>query len=185
MSLLLNQLFPERLDNDYRGRKLAVWLFGFVVLVKTLQMLVSIVNGYSTLRNADGIPIDTYPAGAAATILSLFALLGFTYLLLCIVCVAVLLRYRRAIPFMFALLLVDYLSRRVILHFLPVGRVGAPPGVMVNLALFILMIVGFALSLWPEKKTRPVDEANGPLGELTSVCLPRQPALAYLCLVRS
>src|SRR5437899_10095315 len=31
---------------------------------------------------------------------------------------------------------------------------------MVSLALFILMIVGFALSLWPEKKTRPVDEAN-------------------------
>jgi hypothetical protein len=27
-----------------------------------------------------------------------------------------------------------------------------------SLALFILMIVGFALSLWPEKKTRPVDE---------------------------
>ena len=87
------------------------------------------------------------------TIVSLFALLGFTYLLLCIVCVTVLLRYRRAIPLMFALLLADYLSRRVILHFLPVGRVGAPPGVMVNLALFMLMIVGFALSLWPEKKT--------------------------------
>ncbi|PYV94957.1 MAG: hypothetical protein DMG86_22180 [Acidobacteria bacterium] len=33
-------------------------------------------------------------------------------------------------------------------------------GVTVSLALFILMIVGFALSLWPEKKTRPVDEAN-------------------------
>src|SRR6266478_2081784 len=45
---------------------------------------------------------------------------------------------------------------------LPFGRLwyGGPPGVMVNLALFILIIVGFALSLWPEKKTRPVDEAN-------------------------
>jgi hypothetical protein len=154
MSLLLNQLFPERLDNDYRGRKLAVWLFGFVVLIKTLQVLVSIANSHYTLRNADGIPIDTYPAGAAATMVSMFALLAFTYLLLCIVCVVVLLRYRRAIPFLFALLLVDYLSRRVILHFLPVVRVGAPPGVMVNAVLFILMIVGFALSLWPAKKTR-------------------------------
>ena len=65
MSLLLNQLFPEQLDNDYRGRKLAIWLFGFVVLVKTLQMLVSIVNGYSTLRNAD-LQLDDGPEHRAS-----------------------------------------------------------------------------------------------------------------------
>jgi len=116
-------------------------------------MLTSILNGRTTLRRADGIPIEAYPPGAAQTIVSLFALLAFTYLLICVICWLVLLRYRSAVPMMFMLLLLDYVSRRAILHFLPVGRTGAPVRVIVNLVLFALMIVGFALAIWPAKET--------------------------------
>ena len=135
------------------GRKLGLWIFGFVVLVKSLQMLMSIFNGRTTLRSADGIPIDAYPPGAGQTVVSLFALLAFTYLMICVICWVVLLRYRSAVPMMFMLLLLDYVSRRAILHFLPVGRTGAPAGVMVNLVLFAVMIVGFVLAIWPMKET--------------------------------
>src|SRR5205814_6037955 len=96
---------------------LGLWIFGFVVFMKSLQMLSSLFNGRMTLRRADGIPIDTYPPGAAQTIVSLFALLAFTYLLICVICWLVLLRYRSAVPMMFMLLLLDYVSRRAILHF--------------------------------------------------------------------
>ncbi len=65
MRQLISRIVPQQIDNQYRGQKLALWLFGFVVFVKALQMVVSIVNGYSTLRNADGIPLDTYPVAAA------------------------------------------------------------------------------------------------------------------------
>ena len=153
MPRILKRLFPRELGNDYGGRKLGLWIFGFVVLVKSSQMLSSILNGRTTLRSADGIPIDAYPPSAAQTIVSLFALLAFTYLLICVICWVVLLRYRSAVPLMFTLLLLDYVSRRAILHFLPVGRTGAPVGVIVNLVLFALMIVGFALAIWPAKET--------------------------------
>ena len=152
MPQILTRLFPSQLDNAYRGRKLGLWIFGFVVLVKSAQMLSSLFNGRTTLRRADGIPIDAYPPAATQTIVALFALLAFTYLLICVVCWLALLRYRSAVPLLFMLLLLDYVCRRVILYFLPVGRTGTPGGVIVNLVLFIVMIVGFALAIWPAKE---------------------------------
>ena len=145
---MLNQLLPPRLDNTYRGRKLALWLFGLVVLIKSIQSVMIIVNGYSIATSADGIPLETYPAAAAQTILALFAILSLNRLLISLVCVAVLIRYRSAIPSMFVLLALGYLAGEIILRFIPIIRVGTPPGPIVNLIMFALMIAGLALSLW-------------------------------------
>jgi hypothetical protein len=49
---------------------------------------------------------------------------------------------------MFALLAFDYLGRTVVLYFEPLVRTGTPPGPYVNLALFVLTVVGLVLSLW-------------------------------------
>ena len=145
---MLNQLLPPRLDNTYRGRKLALWLFGIVVLIRSIQSVMIIVNGYSIARSADGIPLDTYPAAAAQTILALFAISSLNRLFISLVCVVVLVRYRSAIPSMFALLALTYLAGEIILRFIPIVRVGTPPGPIVNFIMFALMIAGLALSLW-------------------------------------
>lgn len=68
-------------------------------------------------------------------------------LMICLVCVLVLVRYRTMIPAMFAVLLVHQLSRHVVFHFLPFARTGTPPGPAMNLALLAVMIVGLVLSL--------------------------------------
>jgi hypothetical protein len=52
------------------------------------------------------------------------------------------------VPFMFALLLLEHLSRKLVLQFIPIVRTGTPPGFYVNLGLLAMMIVGLALSLW-------------------------------------
>ena len=145
---MLNQLLPPRLDNTYRGRKLALWLFGIVVLIRSIQSVMIIVNGYSIARSADGIPLDTYPAAAAQTILALFAISSLNRLLISLVCVVVLVRYRSAIPSMFVILALGYLVGEIILRLIPIVRVGTPPGPIVNLIMFAVMIVGLALSLW-------------------------------------
>jgi len=67
--------------------------------------------------------------------------------MICLLCILVLARYRTVIPFMFALLLLEHLSRKLILHFLPIAETGTPPGSGVNLVLLAVMIVGLALSL--------------------------------------
>ena len=145
---MLSQVFPQRVDGTYRGHKVALWLFAVVVLFKTAIGMNSIFNGYKVATSADGIPLDTFTPMGARAVVSLFALLGLSHLVICALCVLVLARYRSLVPFMFALLLVEYLVRRLILLFLPIPRIGTPPGSFVNLGLLVMMIVGLALSLW-------------------------------------
>ena len=157
---MFDRLLPRRLDKTYRGRRLALCLFALVALMRTLLSLVVIFNGYSTAMTADGIPLDTYPAAAAQTIVAIFALSGLYRLILSLLCVLVLVRYRAAVPFMFLVLLLNYLAAQLILRFVPIVRVGAPPASVVNLTLMALTAVGLALSLWKrrdEKLNEPVN----------------------------
>jgi hypothetical protein len=64
------------------------------------------------------------------------------------VCAVVLFRYRSAVPLMFVALGLNYLGGQVILQFVPIVRVGAPPGVVVTSIMFGLTVVGLVLSLW-------------------------------------
>ena len=157
---MVNELLPKRIDNTYRGAKLAPWLFAVLLLLKTVISLNSIFNGYSVATSADGIPLDTFPPGAAQTIVSDFALWGLSQFMLCLLGILVLARYRSMIPFMFALLLLEYSSRKLILHFLPVVKIGTPPGFYVNLILLALMIVGLALSLWSHGNHQVLESAS-------------------------
>ena len=145
---MYSQLLPQRIDNTYRGHKLALWLFGLLVLIKTAMSVNSIFLGHKVATSADGIPLDTFPPAAAETIVAMFAIWGLAHLMICLLCVLVLVRYRALIPFMFLFLLVEHLGRKLILQFISIARTGTPPGSFVNLALLAVMIVGLALSLW-------------------------------------
>ena len=158
---MISQLLPPRADNAYRGHKLALVLFGLLLLLKAGISLGSIFNGHTAASSADGIPIDTYTPAGARTVVSLFALLGLSNLVICLVGTVVLVRYRSLIPFMFALFLLQQLSRRLILELLPIVRTGTPPGSTINLAILTVMIVGLALSLWRRDDPRPVSTVTG------------------------
>lgn len=145
---VFNRLLPQRIDNTYRGHKLALWLFAPLLLLKTIISLNSIFNGYMVATSADGIPLDTFPPGAAQTIVAQFAIWGLAHFMICLLGLLALIRYRAMIPFLFALLLLEHLSRKLILQFLPTVTTGSPPGIYVNLMLVALMIVGLGLSLW-------------------------------------
>ena len=153
----LNPLFPQTADNAYRGYKLALVLFGVLLLVKAGISLGSIFNGYTAATSADGIPIDTYTPAGARTVLSLFALQGVSNLIICLIGTVVLVRYHSLIPFMFGLFLLQQLSRKVILQLLPIERTGTPPGSAINTVILTMMILGLALSLWRRHNPEPVD----------------------------
>ena len=151
---MFNRLLPQRIDNTYLGHKLALWLFGLLVLVKTAMSVNSIFLGHKIATTADGIPLDTFPLAAAQTILALFAIWGLAHVMICLLCVLVLVRYRALVPFMFLFLLLEHLGRKLVLQFIPIVRTGTPPGSFVNLALLAVMIVGLALSLWSQNRAR-------------------------------
>jgi hypothetical protein len=148
---MFSSILPPSIDNTYRGNKLALWIFGLVIAVRLLQSVMIIFNGHSIAMSVDGIPLDTFSATAAQTVVTMFALSGVSRLVIALLCALALLRYRSAVPFMFAVLMLGYLASSLVLWFLPLAGVGSPPGPGVNEASFVLMIVGFALSLWKRR----------------------------------
>lgn len=151
---MLNQLLPRQADHHYQGHKLALWLFGALMVLKTVISINSMINGDVVASSADGIPLDTYPAGAAATIVSLFALSGLRQLTFCLIGLVVLVRYRTLVPLMFALLLLEHAGRQVILQVLPISRTDRPPGAMVTMVLLAITVVGLGLSMW-RRRAKP------------------------------
>jgi hypothetical protein len=144
---MFDKLFPRVFDNSYRGYKTALWLLGIVAALKLVQSGAIIFNGYSTVIGADGIPLDTYPAAASQTIVGLFGLISLWRLLFCLLSILVLVQYRSAAPLMLLLFALQFLGAELLGQFIPIVRIGTPPGIIVNLILFVLMLIGLALSL--------------------------------------
>src|SRR5882724_2469029 len=94
---MFDELLPPRIDNAYRGHKLALWLFALVVAFRMSQSLVVIFGGYSIVTSADGIPLETFTPAGAQTVVALWTLLGLTRMFIFLMCVLTLLRYRSAI----------------------------------------------------------------------------------------
>jgi hypothetical protein len=152
---MFDDILPRSIDNTYRGHRLAFLPFVLLVLLKLTIGVNSILHGYAVMTTADGIPLDTFPPAAVQSLVSLWALLGLSHVVLGLLCVLVLVRYRSMLPFMFALLLFQNLGGQLISHFLPLVRTGAPPASIVNLTLLTLMIVGLGLSLWRRSSIQP------------------------------
>lgn len=145
---MIGRLLPARLDDAYRGHKVALWLFGALVLMKAGMAANATFNGYVVASSADGIPLDTFGPAATQAIVSLFAAWGLGQLTISVVCVVVLARYRGAVPFMFALLLLEHVSRALMFQVIPIEKTGgASPASVVNAILYALEIGGLALSL--------------------------------------
>ena len=143
---MFDKLLPRPIDNRYSGSRFALWLFGLIVFAHVFQSVMVIVNGHTVAQSADGIPLGTYPADAAQTTLSIFMVASLRRLIIALMCAVVLFRYRSAVPLMFAVLGLNYLGGQVIFQFVPIVRVGTPPGVVMTLIMFGLTAVGLAPS---------------------------------------
>ena len=152
---MLNRIFPQSVDNTYRGHKLALWFFGLLLLMHLAMSLNCIFNGYFVAASADGVPLDAFPPAAIQAVLSLFATWGVEHFFILLLGILVLIRYRSLIPFMFAFLLLEDLARKTALYLLPMTRTGAGPGYLVNFLFLAFMGVGLALSLWNARSKNP------------------------------
>lgn len=145
---MLSRVLPRYFDNTYRGHRLALWLFGIILLMKAGIALGTIFNGRTAAQTADGIPLDSFGAAGATAVVSLFAIWGLAQLVISIIGALALVRYRAMVPLMLALFLFEHVARRAIFIALPIPRDGAAPGFAINITLLAVMAAGCALSLW-------------------------------------
>ena len=152
---MLSRLFPKQFDNNYRGHWIAIWLFVLVMFMRGTQGVVVMITPRDALINADGIPLDSFNAAGAETVVSLVALLALSGLVLPLQSLVVLIRYRAMIPFMYLLFLTVQVGNRALLMLNPIVRSDVPAmgfaghaiGFYMNLAILAVTLIGFVLSL--------------------------------------
>ena len=156
---MLSRLLPQPIDNRFRGHRPALWLFVAIAAMNIVIDLVAIFTRDGGAQNADGIPMDTFAPAAAQAVIGVGALLGLAGLLLGLIFVLALVRYRAMIPLMYALLVVDFIGHKADLALKPIPRMpGVSSGSLVTWALFAVTLVGLALSLTGKGYASP-DEA--------------------------
>ena len=152
---MLTRLFPRQVDNDYQGWRLAIWLLVPLVLLKLLQGAnVAWGNSRHILETADRVPVGTFPSEAASHLVFLFASWGLGILVLGLLGIVVLLRYRGMIPLMYLLLLIEQLGRKALstIHLdRPFLSFVASPANVINWGFLLVIVVGFFLSLSPRR----------------------------------
>ena len=149
---LLGRLLPRHADNRFDGLRAALWLLGLVIVLKLAMGLNSIVNTASVASGADGIPLDSFGPGAARQILLLFALMALGQVVLTLIALSVLIRYRTLVPLIYLVLLGEHLARRLIVA--SYAAPGAPSTAIagiVNYGLLALLALGLLLSLIPAR----------------------------------
>ena len=145
----MSRLLPTQVNNSFVGQRLALWLVAIFTLTKLFQATVSVLITKQVLATADAIPIDQYGAAGAQAVTSLFTVLGYQLIVLCLLTLVVLIRYRALIPLMYLVWLVEEAGKMAIFTFIyPIARsVPLPTGFVVNRILLGVLVIGFVLSL--------------------------------------
>ncbi len=101
---------------------------------------------------ADAIPLDSYSFAAAGAVISLYAQIGLYRLLLALLTVLALIRYRSMIPLLYLLLLAELLGSRLLDRLYPIAKSGvasAGAGSALILIMLGLAFAGLVFSLLP------------------------------------
>lgn len=144
---LIDRLFPSSVDNDYRGNPLALWLLVPVTVLTLARSLIHILRSDGGAQSIATIPLDSFSEPAAAAVILIFALWGLSQLLLGLLYVVVLIRYRALVPLMYLTLIVEYFGRLALGLWKPMQTLDRPPGATFTLVMIVLSLVMFALSL--------------------------------------
>jgi hypothetical protein len=103
---MLSRLLPPLANFTYTGSRVSLWLLGIVLFVKVAIALGAIFNGHYAASVADGIPIDSFTPQGTQAFLSVFASLGLSQLILGVLGVVLLLKYRPLVPMFLLVLLI-------------------------------------------------------------------------------
>jgi hypothetical protein len=152
---MLARIFPPVADNRFRGHALALWLFVPLVLMKIALGLTHILRADGGAQSVSTMPLDTYPAGAAQNIIGLMARMGLEQLLLGLVFLVVLLRYRALVPLMYLIAVLHFLGGRAIGAMKPLALAGVSGASTMHLVIGAISVVGLLLSLAGSGYRRP------------------------------
>lgn len=150
-------IFPKQACNDINFNPIIGYIFGALTLLTIVRSLIHIfapdggANSIATIMVFSGTPDPN------AVIYHIFSLWGLSQLLMGVIYLVVLFKYRNLIPFMYVLMIIEYGMRIIIGKFLkPLDDVllGTAPGGVGNYILVPLALMLLVWSFFPTKTDR-------------------------------
>ncbi|MDP8912749.1 MAG: hypothetical protein M3N39_04135 [Pseudomonadota bacterium] len=148
---VLRRLFPQQFDNRFQGHRLALWLLGLFLALKLMMSVNSIFNTASVAAGADGFRLGSYGGDGARAVLMLFAVVAVGQLMLALLGMAALARYRAMVPFVYLLLVLDQIGRKLLIQSYDIERASETPGSFISAGLLALLCFGMVLSLFARR----------------------------------
>ncbi len=146
MNLDWSRLFPptNEIDGTDEGAKLPFYFLIFVAIVSTLRSLIHIFAPDGGAYSLAGIAVNV-PGGD--NIVAMFAQWGVSQLILALFYWLAILRYRRLVPTMLAVVVIEQLLRLGVGQLKPLDVAAPPPGAIGSQLLLPLAILACLWSL--------------------------------------
>lgn len=148
---MFKTMFPKQLTNDYKGSLIAKWVFILLTIVTIGRSLIHAFAPDGGAQSIATIPLDSFTQNGAAAVTLIFALWGLSQLLLGFIYIVVLWRYQTLIPFMYLLIIVEYIMRIFLSTLKPIEITGTAPGGIGNYIIVPLATIMLFLSLRSRK----------------------------------
>lgn len=149
---ILNKILPTSITNTFSGKKIALYIFIIITLITIVRSIIHIVAADGGAQSIAGFPIDTYSADASKLVVLIFSMWGLSQLLMALVYVAVLIKYKSLIPLMYVLIITEYVARLLIGLAKPAVSTHTVPGGVADYVIIPVAIIMLILSVWNDKK---------------------------------
>ncbi len=151
MSKLTKKILPEKIENDYKGYKLAKITFLLIIIITLFRSFIHFLAPDGGAESIAGIDLSIE---GGEIVIAVFALWGSSQLLLAFVFLIVYLRYSNLIPFMYILIVIEYMMRIIVGVIKPFEIATTPPGAIFNIIMIPLGLIMFFFSILEPHKQK-------------------------------
>lgn len=144
---MFSKFFPKTIDNHYRGKPLAKWMFAAMTVLSISRAIAHIFLPDGGAQSIATIPLACFSPTAAEVVIGMFAYWGLSQLMLGLVYVLVLWRYQSLIPLMWLFVLVEWAGRLLLGFVKPIETTQTAPGAIGNWVIPVLALLMLILSL--------------------------------------
>lgn len=144
MEKIVNIIFPKSADNNYKGSRLAAFVFLFISTVGIVRSFIHFLAPDGGAGSIAGMDLSVQ---GAEGIIFAFSLWGSAQLLYALIQLVVYFRYKTLIPFMYILIILETLMRMLIGKIKPVQFAHTPPGGLANYIILPVAVVMLYLAI--------------------------------------
>ena len=145
MKRIFEILLPAKIANTIRGSKIPFYVFALYAVVSLVRSCIHLLAPDGGAGSIAGMDLSV--AGADGIVFA-FALWGSSQLILAVIQLLVVFRYRSFVPFMYLMLMLEVLLRDLVGQMKPVTFAHTPPGAIGNQLTLPLTALMLGLSLW-------------------------------------